>query len=498
MSIDFQGKQYDKRLLLKYLGVMLLTMVLGKATVGFAAILIPILVIVAIMRDQPVALMFWTMMMTFFSMANRNLFANNAVSILTARVTLILMAGMLAGKLISDGKAAARLVTPFWGLLVYVFWECIVSAQGWQPTISYLKLTLFFVIYLALIGMANQVNRSTRANAKRLRSAVLAFLCVAIFGSIVLLPFGIGMMSGEDAMEAIKAGEMVSLFMGMTCHSQVLGPFAAILGTFIFADLVFSIKKWDRLYVALLLCCPLLIYRTSSRTGMGTLFAGCGMVLLLALQAKGLGSRWKGKMLNAMMALAVLGGIGMVAVPAVRERVAQYVLKYGKDTKSMTMDDILKSRQSKLDEMFLHIKQKPLLGNGFQVSEEMAYQKRSGFVSYLSAPVEKGTWIFAIVEEGGAVGMLFFCVWLLVVFALLIKRHAYIGISVFFALLTANLGEFSIFSMSYSGGFFWAFVFVGICFDVQRMKGSSMPVFFVPIEQVREEVGYDAWERPLG
>lgn len=491
------GKEYDLKALKKYLFILIAMMVACKVSAGFAAILVPILVIWAITRDKPVMLIFLVLLSTFFAISNRRLFANNGVTILTARVTLVIMTAMVATKLFGGGRAT-RVVTPFLGIMAYVFWECAVSLQGWQPIISYLKIILFFAIYLGLIGAANQVNRSTRTNAKILRSVFLAMFCFLIFGSVLLIPSGLGMMASEDALAAIKAGEAVSLFTGITCHSQVLGPLMGILGTFLLADLVFSIKKWDKLYVTLLLCCPLLLVRSSSRTGMGTLIAGWGMVTFLAMRARGLGAQWKNRLMNVAVLIVVVGGMGIVAVPAVREKVAQYVLKYGKDTKRMTTEDILASRQGKLDEMFRHIAQKPFQGHGFQVSEDMAYEKRHGFVSYLTAPVEKGTWIFAIIEEGGVIGMIIFCGWLLYLFPALIKRHAYIGASAMWSFLVANLGEFSIFSMSYLGGFYWALVFAGLCMDVQRMKGQNIPVFFVPIEQVQEEIGMDEWVRKQG
>ena len=492
------GEQYDIKVLFKYLVILVAIMAACKVSAGFAAIIVPIMVICAISRDKPVMLIFLMILSMFFAVSNRKLFANNAVTILTARVTLIIMTGLLATKLFSGGREA-RVVTPFWGVFAYVLWECAVSLQGWEPIISYLKLILFFAIFLGLLAAVNQVNRSTRTNAKILRSALLAMLCFLIFGSVLLIPFDVGMMARDDAsLAAMKAGEFTSLFMGMTCHSQALGPMTAILGTFLLADLVFSIKRWDKLYVALLLCCPLLIIRSSSRTGMGTLIAGCGMVAFLALRARGLGAHWKGKLMSVMVILAVIGGVSGVAVPAVRERLAQYVLKYGKDTKGMTSEDIFASRQKKFDEMFAHIKQKPLQGHGFQVSEEFLYEKRHGFLEYLSAPVEKGTWIFAIVEEGGAIGMILFCGWLVFLIPALIKRHAYIGVCTFWAFLTANLGEFSIFAMSYIGGLFWSFVIAGLCLDVQRMKSQQLPVFFVPIEQVMAEVGMDEWVRRQG
>ena len=55
-----------------------------------------------------------------------------------------------------------------------------------------------------------------------------------------------------------------------------------------------------------------------------------------------------------------------------------------------------------------NFRDKPLQGNGFQVSLEMKYQRRQGMLSYLSAPIEKGVWTAAVLEEGGIVGFILF------------------------------------------------------------------------------------------
>lgn len=492
-------KQYFFKDIQRYLILIIATMVLGKLSGGFAMLAVPVLVVVAITRDKPIELLFWSVFMLFFSMSNRNLFSNNVVAILIVRVTLLIMAAMLAGKLVATNKREAKLVTPMWGIMAYIFWECAVSYQGWQPVVSYLKLLLFFIIYMGLICMVNKVNLSMRMNAKILRGALLAIASVILIGSVVLTPFGgLVTLGGEEAMKLMQSGSGTSLYMGMTCHPQVLGPLGAMLGTFLFGDLVFSIKKWDKLYIALILSCFFIIFKASSRTGMGALIAGCGFVGLMAMRAKGIGVKWKARLMSTLTMISVVFGIAVIAVPSMRNSVAKFVVKYGGDSAKVTTEEVLKSRQGKIDEQMYFIKQKPICGNGFQVSENMLYEKRTTLMSYLSAPVEKGTWILAVAEEGGIVGLVIFVCWLLVAFPLLAKRHAYIGASVFFALIVSNLGEFSMFSMTYTGGFFWALIFVAIVFDVQRMKGTQMQVFEVPIEQVVAEEGLDAWTRRLG
>lgn len=492
--------QYDIKVVARYLLMAVTAIAVWKATSGIGAAVISLFVIWAVIRERPIEMMFWVLFMTYTSAGNRQLMVANAVSVTTVRATLMLLSIMLVTRLMGGGREA-RLITPFWGIMVYVAWEAIVSFQGFSPGVSYLKLILFISVFLAMFGVANTVNRSTRTNAKLLRSAILAIITLIIGGSFLLIPFpSLSMMVDKAAIEAMLSGEGVSLFQGMTSHSQVMGPMAGILGTFLFADLAFSIKKWDKLYLALLVLCPILIYKTSSRTGMGTFIAGIGIVVFLVMRARGLGAHWKGRLMMAVNTLIVLGAIGVCAVPNIRERAAGFALKWagGADSADVSVETMMSSRQGLIDESVRNFKAKPFQGNGFQVSADMAHQARNSIVDYLTAPIEKGVWIYAIPEEGGIIGMVLFCGWLIVLFVLLVQRHAYIGLSVFFAFLTANLGEFSMFSTSYIGGVYWTLTFAAVCLDVQRMKSTNIQVFDVPVEVVMEEVGYDEWVRKQG
>ena len=193
-------------------------------------------------------MMFWVLFMTYTSAGNRQLIISNVLSVTTMRATLMLLTLALVTKLAGNNRES-RLITPFWGIMFYLFWECIVSAQGFSPGVSYLKLLLFFSVFLAMFGVANTVNRSTRTNAMILRSAILAIISIVIIGSTLIIPIpSLSLMTEKAALEAMLSGESVSLFQGMTTHSQVMGPMAAIMGTLVFADLAFSIKKWDKFY----------------------------------------------------------------------------------------------------------------------------------------------------------------------------------------------------------------------------------------------------------
>lgn len=500
MKTSWLSDEYDHKALKKYLVIAVVMTIAMKVTAGFAALLIPIFVISSLVSRKPVESLFWVIFMTATSIGSHAIFSTNFISVMVIRVTLVSLAFCLASKIF--GGRSAKVSSAFWGIMPYILWECAISAQGFEPVVSYLKLFLFLCIFVSLYAVADQVNASSRVNAKILRSVILSIIVLFIFGSIGSIPFpSISMMAKTpEIMEKMLHGEMTSLFCGLTSHSQALGSFTGVIATFLFADMVFSLRKWDALYVALILGCMVCCYKASSRTGMGTMIAGLGFVTFLFMMAKGVGSSWRSRVLSIMSVIVILSAFCGIAVPQVRERVTKFALKWGGEEKGeqVTVENMFATRQGKIDIALYNFKQKPITGNGFQVSEEMKYERRSGIAAYLAAPVEKGVWIFAIMEEGGAIGLILFVGWLLILFPALYARQGYVMASTFFGFMMANTGEFSLFSMTFLGGFYWVMSFAAGCIDVQRLKGQQVQVFDVPIEVIIEEEGIDEWTRRLG
>ena len=270
MEFD-NSEHYDLEALKKYLLIALAVIALWKIFPVMGAVLVSSLVITSVIWQRPMDMIFFMLFLTYTPVGNNQILGGNSVSIIVSRATMMLMAILLTGKW-NEGGWKSRMVTPFWGIVLYLLWEAIVSLQGFSPIVSYLKLFLFFCIFLALLGMANVVNHSGKTNDKLLRAAILAIISLVVIGSILLMPFpSLSQMTGEAAIKSLQSGQGVSLFQGMTYQSQALGPLVAVMETLLFADLTFSIKKWDKFYILLLLLCPLLIYKSSSRTALGTL-----------------------------------------------------------------------------------------------------------------------------------------------------------------------------------------------------------------------------------
>ena len=484
--------QYNKRLLFKYLVILGVWTLLWKASRGYVAAVLPVYLLSLVAQKRAVDLFFWVLLLILPSVGNPIIFPSNSVATLVTRATLMSISLLLMMRIV--GRRTPRALHPMLGILVYIAWEALVSIQGYSPIISYLKLLLFVPLYLALYAIAYDVTNSPRANAKQIRTVVLSVCIFFIAGSMVLTRIpSIGQMvamrqtvAGEDVvgtLQTLAAGEGTSLFCGMTTQSQALGPIIALMSTLIFADYVFAIRRKDWIYLGLLISCPILIYKTSSRTAMGAYIAGMGMVIFLFMQARAVGQRWKGKVLMTVFALCILACVAAIAVPSVRQRTLKYALKFGGEgatSKDLSVERVTSSRQALVESSLAGFRRKPLWGNGFQVGWWMEHERRKGLLSYVSAPIEKGVWPTAVLEEGGLIGFMLFAGFLLVVIPTLIKRHAYCGVCVLWTFTFSNLGEFNFFTMSYLGGFGWTLIFTGLILDGQRLKTVGYQVFEVP------------------
>ena len=369
-------------------------------------------------------------------------------------------------------------IRPFVGMLFYIVVMALSSMQGWNPKISYLKLLLFTLVYFSYVGVSNQVGINSQVSSRKIRSVMLSMAILFILGSVVLVPFpGLSQLTAADFVDGkVDLSSFTSLFMGMTSHSQCLGPIVSVLSVILLGDLLFSIKKADPLYVSLLCCCPYLVYLTSSRTGMGSYILGHLFVLWIFMNARGLGARWKSKVMTIAMLIFTVLIIVLAFVPSVQNRIVRFLMKTSNnDTGPVTVEAVSSTRMGAIDESLRNFKKSPLIGNGFQVAKGMQNFKSKGF-AILSAPIEKGVWVTAVLEEGGCVGFIVFTSFLIVCITKSIKRRAYIGASCLFVFTLSNLGEFSFFSMSYLGGFSWAMVFAGLALDIRKMKDENAAI----------------------
>lgn len=463
---------YDKKYLFKCLFWLAATFGLMRVTGGAGfAIVIP-MVLYSFLTRKTESLLFWLLVAVCSLIVNPHIVMKGGGFAWMQRGLMLFLGAVMAVNVMAYPMHKA--IRPYAGMLFYILFMILSSMQGWNPKISFLKLLLFSLIYFAYFGVSNQVGINPNVSSRKIRSVMLSIAILFIFGSMALVPFpGLSQLKAED-FEAgtVDLSSYVSLFMGMTNHSQCLGPVVSAASVVLLGDLLFSIKKFDILYVVLLLCCPYLVYLTSSRTGMGSFLLGQLFVVWVFMNARGVGSRWKSKVMSISMMLLTLILISFACIPPLQQKALKFVVKFGNDTDHVSTEQIISTRQALVDRAVYNFRKSPLLGNGFQVSSEMQHLKGKG-LAVLSAPIEKGVWITAVLEEGGIVGWTIFVVFIIACMIKSVKRRAYIGASCLFVCTLTNLGEFTFFSMSYTGGFTWAMVFVGLALDVRKMSDEN-------------------------
>ena len=468
----FDNAIFDKKCYLKSLFGLALMVPLQKATGGAGfAMLVPF-AFASIMTKRIEQMIFWLLSSMMLIVGNQYLLPKGPAFYVAQRVIFIFMGFFMLIQIF--GRRQSPFVSPLMGMMFYCAYMAVVSLWGWNPVISSFKLFLFSIIYLAYYGVANLAGQNPRFDPRKVRSVVLAISSFIIFGSVLLIPFpGISQLTGEEYLEALKSGgNVTSLFKGMTMHSQTLGPVVASMFAYLFADFVINVRRMNAIYLALLLACPLLIYKTSSRTGMATMIMCVLFTGWFLMRIKGVGVRWRSKVRSLLFAAAAVVAVAVAVLPGLRQSIVRFALKYNRDatTSDFTVEGAMASRQFLIDDQMENFRRSPMFGNGFQVSRMMAHQKIRTWKDLISAPIEKGVWVTAVLEEGGAVGLTILAGFLLVAGLMMMSRGAYTGLSVLIALTISNMAEFTMFSMSAMGGYFWAMVFVGAAMDSARVR----------------------------
>lgn len=464
---------YAYKDILRFLLAALAVAGLMRVTNGAGFIVVVPFVLVGLVLHKTESLFFWLIFAECMLIANPNVVFKGAVFAWTQRGLMLGLGLCMAVQVI--GKRKHQVFRPFLFIYVYLCYMLLPSAVGWCPIISFLKLLLFTLVYFSYFGVANQVGISASVSSKKIRAVMLTFAILFVFGSVALVPFpGLSQLDAKVLTPEQLANLTTSLFMGMTNQSQCLGPCISCIAVVVFGDMLFSIKRLDKLYVAILLCCPYLIYLTSSRTGMGAFVSGISFVVFLFIKSRGVRKQWKSKILSLSMGLIAVGAIFIACSGNLSRSVAKFILKSDRaESADVSAGNIISSRYALMENSLQNFMESPVIGNGFQVSELMQDRRVTGLASILSAPIEKGVWISAVLEEGGIIGLFLFVTFLVVCIVVSIRKRAYIGASCLFVVMMANFGEFSFFSMSYTGGFEWAMVFTGLALDVRKMHDEN-------------------------
>ena len=462
---------YDVKIIIRAMMAIFFVFAAMKFTRGAGFVVVVPFMLMALFQNKVQKLLFWILLTNMLVVTN-DFFAPKGFVFSAGYRGLLTMVGAY-GILQFFSVKPSRLVLPLMAIFGYLFYMIIPSLQGFAPKVSCLKLILFSTTYITFAFVSTKAQASKNIDMRYIRSCLLAFCIVYIFGSILVYPFPrISLMNADEMM---RSGMIAaSLYKGMTNHSQAMGMFMCCWMCFLLADLFFNVQKPDKLYVLLLICGVILIGKTSSRTAMGTLLVTVVFLAYNMMQARGINSRWKSKVVSGLTTMIIVAAAAVIAIPSMRDKVARAAMKYDRDAtaQSFDMQEMLVTRSGLMANSLYLWNLRPTIGWGFQVSPQVGEleRKSGGFV--LSAPVEKGVWVTAILEEGGVFGELIYVCYAAFAFWMLMIKKAYMGATVFVLIHVSNLGEFTMFSMSGVGCIWYGVLFVSLIFDAKRMQGA--------------------------
>lgn len=474
MAFFKSNEFYDWKVIRKALITILLVFAAMKVSGGAAFVAVIPFTLMAVFTNRVEKMLFWVMFTNMLVVTN-DFFVPKGF-IFAAGFRLLLTSVGMYGVLQFFSVRSSKFVLPLLGIFAYLFYMIIPSLQGWAPMVACMKLVLFGTTYMALAFISTKAQATKNFDVRKFRSMMLAFCVVFLVGSVLLIPFpGISMLNAEELLRNGSVG--TSLFKGMTNHSQTMGVMICCMMTFLLADMFFTVQRKDKLYILLLVCGLILIGRTSSRTAMGSLLA---IVMFLAynmMQARGVKASWKSKVVSTITVIVVMAAAAVVMIPSARAKFVKTAMKYGGDESvaSFDMEKAVSSRMGLVDYSLYLWRLKPTIGWGFQVSPEIGEKERKSGGLLLTAPVEKGVWVTAMLEEGGVFGEIIYCTYALFAFIMLLSKRAYMGVTIFLTIHISNLGEFTMFSMSGVGCVWYTVMFAALIFDAKRMQKPKMP-----------------------
>lgn len=383
--------------------------------------------------------------------------------------------GMTVALMIAAVRSSGKETVPLGGLYAFLGVAAVSSAQGWFPMISFLKLLNFLVFISGLyIGTRNLHHRPE--DIRLLRAVLFALAIILVLGSLATLPFPAvayitslgyyvreGGVAYAETMFETNETSRITLFAGITNHSQFLAPLLACLNGWILCDMLLVEKRVEKLHLLLLLACPVLVYLTRSRVGFFGYAMSLVFVYLIILPRAALPHSIRRRMSTAMAALTLLLLLGTV----VAELQSQIVSRWLRKTDDVVADDrsltqaLTDSRKGGIERCWGEFIRSPLLGSGFQVIEEHRDAYAAGEISLFSAPIEKGLLPLMVLGETGAVGLFVFFGFL-ASFSYTCLRKRYVAtLALFCCLFVTNMGEATFFAPSGGGGVLWMLTVAG-------------------------------------
>lgn len=365
---------------------------------------------------------------------------------------------------------------PFISIVPFLMIAVISSIDGWAPQVSYLKLINFSVFLLGIwFGTQNLQHRP--ADVFLLRSFILSLACILVFGSVATIAVpSVGYATGlqyalkeggaalaNEVFQQQQADSLITLFCGITNHSQALSPLLAISVGWVMCDMLLIERKFRWLHMAIIIFALPLAYLTRSRIGLVSLITAFVVSGFYAARKVELPPRVKTHLKMGVGVGMVLLLLGVVVFQLKSGFMTEWVRKTSDvDADRRTLGEALtSSRLDLIDYSLYEFRRNPLFGSGFQVAEYTLDLVRETKGVVISAPIEKGVVPVMVLGETGILGAVFFLLFLIVFYASCVRRRYVVTLSLFTVLLVTNMAEATIFSPGGIGGILWMISVVG-------------------------------------
>lgn len=313
-------------------------------------------------------------------------------------------------------------------------------ATGSAPAISLLKLALLFTTVVALTSLFRESHVAPESWLVQL-GTIAALLTI-----------------GSLPMILIPAGYLANgvSFQGLTNEPQALGSLLAPLVSIAVIGMI-SGEIDRRPAIAIASIGSVEMWLSHSRTSLLGLFVGVGVGILVLMSStavkKSFGPRWARTLRVMMLGILVLGIIILNW-----NSVGAFILK-GSHINSSGIPDILYSRNEQIKNGLDQFRESPVFGMGFGLNS-MDTESPTTVTSVggvpVSAPVESGFMVLALLAQTGVVGLtLFVCFLLSLVVPILRDARPVSSAAVAAVICTNLLGEVTIFSPGAAGMLVW-------------------------------------------
>ena len=419
------------------------------------------------------ALVFFVMM-PFFAIVNPAIIGNQS-SLYGVAVRLgPLLIGLILAFLGASRQGRHRL--PFIGIVPFLMVAAISSVDGWAPSISYLKL-VNFIVFLFGIWYGTQNLQQRPKDVLLLRSFFLAMACILVFGSVLTiavpsvgyatsLRLALGEGGAALANEVFRqkqADSMMTLFCGITNHSQALSPLLALTVGWTLCDMLLLERRFRWLHLAIIVCALPLAYLTRSRVGLVSLISAIVAGVFYAARKVDLPVRVKAHLYSGLWLGVGMLLLGVIVIQLKGGHISQWIRKTSDvsgDRRSLG-EALTSSRFGLMDYSMYEFRRNPLLGSGFQVAEYTPdfVREHKGFL--LTAPIEKGVVPVMVLGETGILGELCFLIFLASFYGTCARRKYIVTSALFTVFFVTNLAEATMFSPGGIGGILWMISVVG-------------------------------------